>query len=774
MALATNTLQIGSAQEIDYVFHISVDGLHSGQLENLLRTRPESYSSFQRFVTEGATTFNARTDYSSTVTLPNHTTMISGRPVKQPADDPTLHHGYLNNGQPRPTDMLHGVNPAVPYVTSTFDMVHDRGLSTALYTGKEKFVIYEQSYNVTETTNGGRPDQFLDDGNQGINKIDKYEFEVVSGTSSGIMETLLSDFQTNPFNYTFLHFLEPDSAGHAYGWRSDQWNEVVASVDQYLGQLFQLVETDPQLTGRTALVLTADHGGSLLGHSDIDAINMFRVPFFVWGPGVAAGADLYAINTLTRRDPGQLQLAYTEPWQPIRHADSANLAMSLLGLPPVEGSSINARQDLRVDLPQIATWHGSSAQQGSPGDGQTWADPRNWQRAAFQDRSPIAGDFVILPAMGQSQLIELDGARQAQTLQVDGDYQLYNGELQLVSGEITVAENQRLAIAGSLAGPLGLIKQGAGTLSVDSIVASDLLISEGLLEGPIVITGSVANRSVMVPGDVTAVQTIHGDLTQGSPGTVRLMLGADGTNSRLIVDGIMIYRGILDLNTAGQDLDPDQPGEFTRWTLMTIGRRSGSFVFVDYNGERLLFDQTSAAVSSLHAGETLFRRIEYTDKSLNWVNYRAMPGDANGDGAFDSADLVAVFAAGGYENDTAMDAGWTTGDWNGDLDFTSSDLIAAFSTGRFEQPSILAAAAASVPEPSAQAQVFLLCAVFCELMARARRFNRCRRRVVTPSSDTTANTQAPSVELAKSSAARIVRKTHIALSSSMTGDSDAA
>jgi hypothetical protein len=729
LILVSRSIQEASAQDIQYVFHISVDGLHSGQLENLLRTRPDQYTNFQRFVTEGATTFNARTDYSNTVTLPNHTTMISGRPVNQPADDPTLHHGYLNNGQPGPTDVLHGVNPAVPYLASTFDVAHDRGLSTALYTGKEKFAIFEQSYNETGTTQGGRPDQFLDDGDQGINKIDKYEFEVVNGTSSGIMETLLTDFQTNPFNYTLLHFLEPDYAGHSYGWRSEPWNDVVHSVDQYLGQLFQLIETQPQLSGRTALVLTADHGGSLLAHSDADAINMYRVPFFVWGPGVAVGSDLYSLNTLTRRDPGQLQPPYTDEWQPIRHADSANLAMSLLGLPPVDGSSINARQDLRVQLPQVATWDGANApQQGLPGDGQSWADPRNWQRAAVVDRTPIAGDFVVLPAMGQLQLIELDGARQAQMLQVDGDYQLFNGDLQLVSGEITVAENRRLAVAGSLSSPLGLIKKGAGTLSADSIVASDLLISEGILEGPIVVTGSVANRGVMVPGDVSTVQTIHGDLIQGSPGTVRLTLGADGTNSRIIVDGLMIYRGILDLNTAGEDLDPDEPGDFMRWTLLTTGRRSGSFFFVDYNGERLVFDQTSPAVSSLHAGNGLFRRIEYSNTSLRWVNYRAMPGDANGDGAFNSADLVAVFADGGYENATAMDADWMTGDWNGDLDFTSNDLVAAFSTGRFEQPSILAATAASVPEPSAAAQAVFLCAVF-QMLARARRLHLRRARL---------------------------------------------
>jgi hypothetical protein len=154
---------------------------------------------------------------------------------------------------------------------------------------------------------------------------------------------------------------------------------------------------------------------------------------------------------------------------------------------------------------------------------------------------------------------------------------------------------------------------------------------------------------------------------------------------------------------------------------MTTGRRSGSFASVDLNGERLVFDQTSTALSSLHAGEGLFRRVEYSNTSLHWVNYRAMPGDANGDGAFNSADLVAVFAVGGYENGNVTDADWMTGDWTGDLDFTSSDLVAAFSTGRFEQPSILAAEAASVPEPSWPAQAVLFTAAFSQLAGRTRR-----------------------------------------------------
>ncbi len=58
-------------------------------------------------------------------------------------------------------------------------------------------------------------------------------------------------------------------------------------------------------------------------------------------------------------------------------------------------------------------------------------------------------------------------------------------------------------------------------------------------------------------------------------------------------------------------------------------------------------------------------------------------GDANLDGVFDSADLVAVFQAGEYEDVGAGISTWSEGDWNCDLEFDSGDLVAAFQAGRY-------------------------------------------------------------------------------------------
>ncbi len=63
-----------------YVIQISIDGLGSCYLAKMLDNN--EVPNFKRLKVEGASTLNARTDYDITVTLPNHTTMITARGVK--------------------------------------------------------------------------------------------------------------------------------------------------------------------------------------------------------------------------------------------------------------------------------------------------------------------------------------------------------------------------------------------------------------------------------------------------------------------------------------------------------------------------------------------------------------------------------------------------------------------------------------------------------------------------------------------------------------------
>ncbi len=80
-------------------------------------------------------------------------------------------------------------------------------------------------------------------------------------------------------------------------------------------------------------------------------------------------------------------------------------------------------------------------------------------------------------------------------------------------------------------------------------------------------------------------------------------------------------------------------------------------------------------------------------------------GDANFDGQFNSGDLVTVFAAGEYEDNTALNSTWGEGDWNADGDFNTGDLVFAFQGGGYEAGP--RAAVSAVPEPSSLALLSL-------------------------------------------------------------------
>jgi Type I phosphodiesterase / nucleotide pyrophosphatase len=347
---AMGPLPHAAAAPAEYVIHISVDGLNPTFMQQAVDAGQAP--TFKRLEEEGAWTANARTDYTHTVTIPNHTCMITGRPVEQPAGMPnTVQHGYDFNDVPGHGDTLHNAgNPHVDYIASVFDVVHDAGLSTGLYVTKDKFVIYDQSYN--ETTGA--------DGPHGRDKIDSYYFQDdgLPTYSAGLNARLLADMAAKHFNYVFVHYRDTDSAGHADGWGSTAYQQAVAAIDGYLADVLHLVETDPVLKGHTAVIVTTDHGGKGLEHYESDLTANYTIPVFVWGAGVGHG-DLYAMNVGVRQDPGDSRPDYTEPQQPIRNGGTGNLALELLGLGPIPGSLINAKQDLRVKL--VGDYNGDGA-----------------------------------------------------------------------------------------------------------------------------------------------------------------------------------------------------------------------------------------------------------------------------------------------------------------------------------------------------------------------------------------------------------------------------
>ena len=325
---ARRAAALGSADSVRYVFHVSIDGLRPDAVE---RQPLDVLPHFTRLRREAAWTHNARTDADLRKTLPNHTTQFTGRPVLGEAG-----HRWTANTDPPRGATLHSNRGA--YVASTFDVVHDAGLRTAAYVSKRKFSLFRLSYGADH----GAPDQTgADDGRA---KIDRF---VNDGDTEALVRRLVAETRAEPAAYTFLHIRDPDWRGHIYGWSvrtGSRYMRAVQDADARLGQLFTLIDTDDRLRGRTALIVTADHGGSARSHY-ADRHPHYTIPFYVWGPGIPR-ADLYAVNP-ERADPGAEAPDYDAAQQPIRNGDAANLALSFLGLGPVPGSTIG-REPLAV------------------------------------------------------------------------------------------------------------------------------------------------------------------------------------------------------------------------------------------------------------------------------------------------------------------------------------------------------------------------------------------------------------------------------------------
>lgn len=322
---------------IRQVVLISVDGLHADAVSTLGRERVPN---FFRLREEGAFTDNARTDPAIASTLPDHLSQLTSRGVFKDAG-----HGLFINDDPGPPVTLRLIKG--DYVASVFDVVHDAGLATGFYASKTKFELFERSW---DAVNGARDRTGADDGR------DKIDVAFIDSDMAEVVAAFVEDMKRARFAFAFVHLREPDATGHNEDWDLDpasEYMQAIVEVDALLGDILDLIDGDAQLADSTAIILTADHSGELgedfhLLLPDIGLVDSGIVPFYVWGPTVAAGVELYTLNASTRSNPGRSIPGYSVTPQPIRNGDAGNLALDLLELPPVADSAINFEQDLNV------------------------------------------------------------------------------------------------------------------------------------------------------------------------------------------------------------------------------------------------------------------------------------------------------------------------------------------------------------------------------------------------------------------------------------------
>lgn len=298
------------------VLVISLDGVRSDAITKLGK---EGTPNLHRLMAQGASTLNARSAYESTRTLPNHTSMFTGRGVAGKSG----HSVTFNNDNGETLTDTHG-----SYVPGIFDVAHDSGRQTALFAEKDKFDYLIRSWD----GRNGRTDRIGPDNGRDKTDIDRVgpPEQLLAGVEAALLD--------GRSDLIFLHLTAPDRAGHADEWLSSEYLRAVSEDDAHVGEVLEVVDAHPELAKRLTIFLTSDHGGEEgeTTHYDIEDRQNYQVPFMVWGRGVPRGTDLYDLNP-QRRDPGAGRPEYTGP-QPIRNMDIANTSLRLLGLPPIAGA----------------------------------------------------------------------------------------------------------------------------------------------------------------------------------------------------------------------------------------------------------------------------------------------------------------------------------------------------------------------------------------------------------------------------------------------------
>jgi predicted AlkP superfamily pyrophosphatase or phosphodiesterase len=309
-----SAVPVAAEPDVTTVIVVSVDALNPAAIRQLGTERAPTLN---RLIDEGAATLNARTEHEQTNTLPNHTGMVTSRRINATYGG----HGVVwNDDRLRPPTVQAAAGHPV---SSVFSVLHSAGDKTAVFASKTKFSLFERSW----------PDG-----------VDKY----VERDDNGVLvRKLRKDISGHTRAFRFVHLSAPDVAGHAYGFMGPEYLDAVAATDKRLGRVVDTIQADPDLADHTVLVVTADHGGNGVNHRDEKKLANYRIPFIVWGAGVAPGTDLYDLNP-EYADPGKARTTYADPEQPVRNGDVANLVTDLLGRSQVKGSELDAEQHLDV------------------------------------------------------------------------------------------------------------------------------------------------------------------------------------------------------------------------------------------------------------------------------------------------------------------------------------------------------------------------------------------------------------------------------------------
>lgn len=244
-----------AAPRAEHVFVVSIDGGKPSVIAE------SEMPTLKKIVAEGAVTWKARTIFPSK-TLPSHTSMLTGV-------GPDKHQVLWNAYTP-----IRGF-VKVPTAFSLLRAADPKAV-TGMFVGKAKFRHLWLKNTLDIFDFGGPQDPVPTAAGAEIEKDKKPAQMVAKNAAAWIKE--------NKPKLAFIHFPDPDSAGHASGWGSPEQKEAFKVTDQALWQLWQSIK-DAGIADTSVIIISADHGGHDKTHG-LDTPDDMEIPWIAWGAGV--------------------------------------------------------------------------------------------------------------------------------------------------------------------------------------------------------------------------------------------------------------------------------------------------------------------------------------------------------------------------------------------------------------------------------------------------------------------------------------------------------
>jgi arylsulfatase A-like enzyme len=237
---------------------------------------------FHEMAETGAHTWQAYTIVPS-ITLPSHTSMLTGV-------GPQKHQVLWNDYEPA---------KGFVKIPTIFSIAKEKGLVTAMFVGKEKF----KHLNLPGS-------------------LDLFVWPQPEDNAMAVAQAFAEAVPQLKPNLCFIHFRDPDSAGHKYGAASPEKIQALADCDHALKTIKDTVAKAGFLDD-SVFILTADHGshnttnsvGKVVGtHGNAETSDV-EIPWVAWGKRVKPGFQITA---------------------PVLQYDTAATALWLLGIPVPE------------------------------------------------------------------------------------------------------------------------------------------------------------------------------------------------------------------------------------------------------------------------------------------------------------------------------------------------------------------------------------------------------------------------------------------------------